>query len=68
MKPSIQKLLVGFVIVIVLAFILLRGDQLVELVETMKKGAVIPLVWRADAAWKVLCAKLGVSFHVCVGQ
>ena len=43
-KPSIQKLLVGFVIVIVLAFILLRGDQLVELVETMKKGAVIPLV------------------------
>ncbi|MFR4802591.1 MAG: lysylphosphatidylglycerol synthase domain-containing protein, partial [Eggerthellaceae bacterium] len=25
-------------------FILLRGDQLVELVETMKKGAVIPLV------------------------
>ena len=44
MKPSIQKLLVGFVIVIVLAFILLRGDQLVELVETMKKGAVIPLV------------------------
>lgn len=44
LKPSIQKLLVGFVVVIVLAFILLRGDQLVELVETMKRGAVIPLV------------------------
>lgn len=44
LKPSIQKLLVGFVIVIVLAFVLLRGDQLVELVETMKRGAVIPLV------------------------
>ena len=44
LKPSIQKLLVGFVIVIVLAFVLLRGDQLVELVETMKRGAVIPLI------------------------
>lgn len=44
LKPSIQKILVGFVIVIVLAFILLRGDQLVELAETMKRGAIIPLV------------------------
>lgn len=44
LKPSIQKLLMGFVIVVVLAFILLRGDQLVELVDTMKRGAVIPLV------------------------
>lgn len=43
-KFSIQKLMMGLVIVIVLAFVLLRGDQLVELVETMKQGAVIPLV------------------------
>ena len=43
-KPSIQKILVGVVIVIVLAMILLRGDQLVELVETMKRGSAIPLV------------------------
>ena len=40
MKFSIQKLMMGLVIVIVLAFVLLRGDQLVELVETMKKGAI----------------------------
>ena len=44
MKPSIQKILVGFVVVVVLAFILLRGDQLVELVETMQRGSAIPLV------------------------
>ena len=44
MKPSIQKILIGVIIVIVLAFIIMRGDQLVELVETMSRGAIIPLV------------------------
>lgn len=44
LKPSIQKLFAGIVVVIVLAFILLRGDQLVELADTMKRGAVVPLV------------------------
>ena len=44
MKPSIRKLLAGFVIVVVLAFVLLRGDQLVELVETMKRGSAVPLL------------------------
>lgn len=43
-KPSIQKILIGVIIVIVLAFIIMRGDQLVELVETMSRGAIIPLV------------------------
>ena len=41
-KLNIRNLLIGLVIVIVLAVVLLRGDQLVELVQTIKKGAVIP--------------------------
>lgn len=41
MKLSIRNLLMGLVIVIVLAFVLLRGDQLVELANTMKKGAPV---------------------------
>ena len=44
MKPSIQKILIGVVIVIVLAFIIMRGDQLIELAETMQRGDMIPLV------------------------
>lgn len=55
MKFSIRNLLIGLVIVIVLAVVLLRGDQLVELVETMKKGAAIPLV-------AALCTQLGKYF------
>ena len=44
MKLSVRNLLIGLVIVIVLAVVLLRGDQLVELAETIKKGAIIPLI------------------------
>ena len=55
MKLNIRNLLIGLVIVIVLAVVLLRGDQLVELVETIKKGAVIPLV-------AALCTQLGKYF------
>ena len=40
---------------IVLAVVLLRGDQLVELVETIKKGAVIPLI-------AAVCTQLGKYF------
>src|SRR5699024_5474557 len=43
-KLSIRNLLAGLVIVIVLAVVLLRGDQLVELADTIRKGSVIPLV------------------------
>lgn len=45
MKPnvSIRTLLMGVVIIIVLAVVLLRGDQLVELAETMKRGSMLPL-------------------------
>ena len=55
MKLNVRNLLIGLVIVIVLAVVLLRGDQLVELVETMKKGAAIPLV-------AALCTQLGKYF------
>ena len=44
MKFNLRNLLIGLVIIIVLAVVLLRGDQLVELVETMKRGSIIPLV------------------------
>lgn len=55
MKLSIRSLLVGLVIVIVLAVVLLRGDQLVELAETMKKGAFVPLIM-------AVCTQLGKYF------
>lgn len=45
MKPSVQKILIGVVIVIVLAFVIMRGDQLIELAETMQRGNLIPLVF-----------------------
>lgn len=41
---NIRLLLVGLVVIIVLAVVLMRGDQLVELVETMKRGSALPLV------------------------
>lgn len=46
MKPnlSIRSLFIGLVIVVVLAMIILRGEQLVELAETMKRGYALPLV------------------------
>lgn len=44
MKLNIRNLFIGLVIVIVLAVVLLRGDELGKLVETMKQGAVLPLI------------------------
>lgn len=55
MKVNIRNLLVGLVIVIVLAVVLLRGNQLVELLDTMKQGAAIPLI-------AALCTQLGKYF------
>ena len=52
---EISVIMVYVAIVIVLAVVLLRGDQLVELVETIKKGAVIPLV-------AALCTQRGKYF------
>ena len=42
---SLRSLLIGLVIVIVLAVIIMRGDQLVELAETMRQGSTIPLIF-----------------------
>ncbi len=41
---SIRLLLVGLVVIIVLAMVIMRGEQLVELAETMQRGSAIPLV------------------------
>ena len=40
---SIRKILIAIVVIVVLAMIILRGDQLVELAETMRQGSAIPL-------------------------
>ncbi len=44
MRFSIRSLLIGLVIIIVLAFVFLRGDQLTEMLETMSQGWAIPLI------------------------
>ena len=59
MKFSIRNLLVGLVLIIVLAVVFLRGDQLAELVETMQRGSTIPLV---AAILTQLCKYLSQSF------
>lgn len=59
MKFSFQKLAAGVIIVIVLAFVLLRGDELVEMVEIMQKGSLLPLV---GAIATQLCKYFAQSF------
>lgn len=49
----------GLVIIIVLAFVFLRGDQLAELADTMAQGALIPLV---IAVGTQLCKYFSQSF------
>ena len=49
---NIRLLLIGLVIIIVCAVVFMRGDQLVELVETMKQGATLPLI-------AAICTQLG---------
>ena len=44
MKKNLKKILVGLVLVIVLAVIFLRGDQLEELIETIERGAPLFLI------------------------
>lgn len=41
---SIRTLLMGIVLIIVLAVVILRGDQIVELAETIKQGSMLPIV------------------------
>lgn len=49
---NIRLLLIGLVIIIVCAVVFMRGDQLAELVETMKQGATLPLI-------AAICTQLG---------
>ncbi len=44
MKISIRSLLIGLVIIIVLAVVLLRGDQLTEMLDTMSRGWAVPII------------------------
>lgn len=44
LKNNIQKIFIGVLIIIVLGFVLIRGEQLDELIQTMKNGSPIPLV------------------------
>lgn len=44
LKNNFQKIFIGIIIIIVLAVVLLRGDQLNELIRTMKGGSPIPLI------------------------
>lgn len=44
MKFSFQKLFAGLIIVIVLTVVLLRGDELVEVGQTIQDGSILPLV------------------------
>ncbi|MDR1713547.1 MAG: flippase-like domain-containing protein [Coriobacteriales bacterium] len=41
---NVRTLLLGVVIIIALAIIWLRGDQFLELIVTMERGSIIPLV------------------------
>lgn len=59
MKFNIRNLMGGLVIIIVLAFVFLRGDQLAELADTMAQGALIPLV---IAVGTQLCKYFSQSF------
>lgn len=59
MKFNFRNLFAGLVIIIVLAFVFLRGDQLNELAATMAQGAMIPLV---IAIFTQLCKYFSQSF------
>ena len=59
MKFEFRKLLIGLVIVIVLAVFLLRGDSLMQLIDTMKQGSAVPLV---AAILTQLCKYFAQSF------
>ncbi len=43
MKSSIRNICIGIIVVIVLSFVVMRGDQLVELIYAMKRGFGVAL-------------------------
>lgn len=58
-KIGVRKLIIGVIIVIALIVVLLRGDQFFELLETVRKGALIPLLL---AIGTQLCKYIAQSF------
>lgn len=56
---SIRLILIGVVVIIVLAVIFLRGDQLADLAETVRHGAALPLI---AAVCTQLCKYFSQSF------
>jgi uncharacterized protein (TIRG00374 family) len=54
-----RKLVIGVIIIIAVAVVFLRGDSLVQLVETMKTGATLPLIL---AVVSQLCKYVAQSF------
>ena len=58
-KFNLRNLMAGLIIIVVLAFVFFRGDQINELASTMAKGALIPLV---IAILTQLCKYFSQSF------
>ena len=44
LKNNIQKIFIGVIIIIVLGVVLLRGDSLKELIDTMQGATPIPII------------------------
>ncbi|MGI6045713.1 MAG: lysylphosphatidylglycerol synthase transmembrane domain-containing protein [Eggerthellaceae bacterium] len=63
MKGNTRKILIALVVVIVLAFIVMRGDQLRELSDTMSRGSMIPLILAVGTQFgKYIAQSFGYSF------
>lgn len=64
MRGNLQKIMIGIVVLIVLAFILFSGDSLVKLVDTIKQGTPIFIVAAVVAQ---ICKYLaqGRGFQAC---
>lgn len=64
MRGNLQKIIIGIVVLIVLAFILFSGDSLVKLVDTIKQGTP---VFIAAAVVAQICKYLaqGRGFQAC---
>jgi uncharacterized protein (TIRG00374 family) len=69
-RGNIRILLIGVVIVVALAVVWLRGDQLAELVTTMEGGSIIPLILAVVAQFGKYISQsyaYAASFHT-VGE
>lgn len=64
MRGNLQKIMIGVVLVIVLAFIFFSGDSLVELAKTIKQG-IPALIFAAVAAQICKYLAQGRAFQAC---